>query len=101
MVTEITGRGMGEKVNIGLGDKVYVGSLVAKEEKKSFSLSSELKQVKDADVQWRRWEAAVAAMQGLLAHKMVLDRWTAEDIAEYSFKLANALVKKFKEGRDG
>lgn len=51
------------------------------------------------EVSWgtRRWEAAVAAMQGLLAHKETLDRWTVEDIADYSFRLADALVKKFKE----
>ena len=90
---------MGEKVNIGLGDKVYVGDLRQGSDL-NVSFSGKLKQVEDADVQWRRWEAAVAAMQGLLAHKETLDRWTVEDIAEYSFRLADAFVKKFKEGKN-
>lgn len=90
---------MGEKVSIGLGDKVYVGELESMKSNWGVAFSGELKQVEYADIQWRRWEAAVAAMQGLLAHKETLDRWTVEDIAEYSFKLADALVKKFKEGK--
>lgn len=48
----------------------------------------------------RHWEVAVAATQSLLTHEETLYRWTVEDIAEYSFKLANALVKKFKEEKD-
>lgn len=44
----------------------------------------------------RRWEAAVAAMQGLLARREM----GVEDIAEHSFRLANALVRKFKEKGD-
>ena len=87
---------MEEKVKIGLGDKVYVSDL-GQESGWGVTFSGELKQVEDADIQWRRWEAAVAAMQGLLAHKMTLDRWNVEDIAGYSFRLADALVKKFKE----
>lgn len=99
---------MDEKVNIGLGDKVYVGSLVAKKEKKSFSLSGELKQVEDADVQWRRWEAAVAAMQGILSNQKLYDeiveQWSDDEdlpcweaVAHESFMFAHALVEEFKK----
>lgn len=84
---------MAKKVNIGLGDEVYVGKLEQMADW-GVSFSGELKQVEDADVQWRRWEAAVAAMQGLLARREM----GVEDIAEHSFRLANALVRKFKEG---
>lgn len=47
------------------------------------------------EVSWesRRWEAAVAAMQGLLARTEM----DVEDIADYSFRLADAMVRKFKE----
>lgn len=84
---------MGEKKDY----KIFVGEFEPTKSDWGVAFSGELKQVEDADVQWRRWEAAVAAMQGLLTHKVTLDRWTAEGIADYSFRLADALVKKFKE----
>lgn len=86
---------MDEKVNIGLGNKVYIGSLKAKEENNSFSLSGELKQVEDADVQWRRWEAAVAAMQGLLAG----GARGVNSVTYNALMYADALVEEFKKER--
>jgi len=98
MVTAIIGKRMGDNVNIGLGDKIYVGELEPTKSDWGVSFTGELKQVEDADIQWRRWEAAVAAMQGLLAHKEMDVK--VEDIADYSFRLADALVKRYKEGED-
>lgn len=86
---------MGEKKDY----KIFVGEFEPTKSDWGVSFSGELKQVEDADVQWRRWEAAVAAMQGLLARKETLDRWTVKDIAYYSFSLADALVKEFKKER--
>jgi hypothetical protein len=90
---------MAQKVNIGLGDKVYVGTLEAKEgergEETSFSLSGELKQVEDADIQWRRWEAAVAAMQGLLAG----GARGVNSVTYNALMYADALVEEFKKER--
>jgi hypothetical protein len=103
---------MAQKVNIGLGDKVYVGTLEAKEgergEETSFSLSGELKQVEDADIQWRRWEAAVAAMQGILSNQKLYDeiveQWSDDEdlpcweaVAHESLVFADTLVKEFKK----
>lgn len=84
---------MAQKVNVGLGDKVYVGSLVAEEGERGFSLTSELKQVEDADIQWRRWEAAVAAMQGLLAG----GTRGINSVPYNALMYADALVEEFKK----
>lgn len=83
---------MKEKVNIGLGDKVYVGNLESTLESE-LVFSGELKQTEDADVQWRRWEAAVAAMQGLLAGGMR----GVNSVTYNALMYADALVKEFKE----
>ena len=82
---------MGEKVNIGLGDKVFVGNLESSE----LVFSGELKQVEDADVQWRRWEAAVAAMQGLLAG----GARGVNSVTYNALMYADALVEEFKKAR--
>lgn len=82
---------MKEKVNIGLGDKVFVGNLETTE----FVFSSELKQVEDADIQWRRWEAAVAAMQGLLAG----GARGVNSVTYNALMYADALVEEFKKER--
>lgn len=80
---------MAQKVNIGLGDKVFVGNLESSE----LVFSGELKQVEDADVQWRRWEAAVAAMQGLLAG----GARGVNSVTYNALMYADALVKEFKK----
>lgn len=82
---------MGEKKDY----KIFVGELEPIKSDWGVSFTGELKQVEDADVQWRRWEAAVAAMQGLLTRREMC----VEDIVNRSFRLADAMVKKFKEGR--
>lgn len=82
---------MAQKVNIGLGDKVYVGKLESIESELNFS--GELKQVEDADIQWRRWEAAVAAMQGLLAG----GARGVNSVTYNALMYADALVEKFKK----
>jgi hypothetical protein len=98
---------MGEKVNIGLGDKVYVGNLESTLESE-LVFSGELKQVEDADVQWRRWEAAVAAMQGILSNQKlyyeIVEQWSDDEdlpcweaVAYESIVFADALVKEFKK----
>ena len=100
---------MGEKVNIGLGDKVFVGDL-GQGLDWNVSFSGELKQVEDADAQWRRWEAAVAAMQGILSNQKLYDeiveQWSDnedlpcwEAVAHESLMYADALVKEFKKER--
>ena len=95
---------MGEKVKIEPGMRVeihtkdggiHLGTIsnIEKEPKVTpYAFSWE--EVEEKGWGARRWEAAVAAMQGLLTHKQM----TVEDIAEYSFRLADAMVKKFKEG---
>ena len=85
---------MKEKVNIGLGDKVFVGNLESTLESE-FVFSGKLKQVEDADMQWRRWEAAVAAMQGLLAGGARGVHTVTYDALMY----ADALVEEFKKER--
>ena len=91
----LEGKRMGEKVNIGLGDKVYVGELGPMESNWGVSFSGELKQVEDADIQWRRWEAAVAAMQGLLAG----GARGVNSVTYNALMYADALVKEFKKER--
>ena len=54
-------------------------------------------EIQEKNWESRKWEAAVAAMQGLLAHKETFNRLTVEGIVDYSFRLADAMVKKFKE----
>lgn len=83
---------MKEKVNIGLGDKVYVGDLEQMADW-GFSFSGELKQVEDTDIQWRRWEAAVAAMQGLLAG----GARGVNSVTYNALMYADALVEEFKK----
>ena len=85
---------MGEKVNIGLGDKVFVGDL-GQGLDWNVSFSGELKQVEDADAQWRRWEAAVAAMQGLLAG----GARGVNSVTYNALMYADALVEEFKKTR--
>lgn len=98
---------MAQKVNIGLGDKVFVGHLESTLESE-LAFSGELKQVEDADIQWRRWEAAVAAMQGILSNQKLYDeiaeQWSDnedlpcwEAVARESLMFADALVKEFKK----
>ena len=82
---------MGEKVNIGLGDKVFVGNL----EPTELVFSGELKQVEDVDMQWRRWEAAVAAMQGMLAG----GARGVNSVTYNALMYADALVEEFKKER--
>ena len=99
---------MGEKVKIEPGMRVEIRTNDSKvclgtirnieEEPKVTPYAFSWEEVEEKGWGARRWEAAVAAMQGLLAHKVTLDRWTAEDIVDYSFSLADAMVKKFKEG---
>lgn len=96
MVTEIIGKRMKEKVQIGLGDKVYVGKLESTLESE-LVFSGELRQIEDADIKWRRWEAAVAAMQGLLAG----GARGVNSVTSNAFMYADALVKKFKEEEYG
>lgn len=85
---------MKEKVKIA----GTISNIVEEPEVTPYTFSWE--EVKEKGWEARRWEAAVAAMQGLLTHKMTLDSWTAENVADYSFKLADALVEKFKEERN-
>lgn len=96
---------MGEKVKIEPGmrveihtpdGKIHSGTIRNIEEEPEVTpYAFSWEEVEEKGWEARRWEAAVAAMQGLLAHKeMDID---VEDIAEYSFRLADALVKKFKE----
>ena len=85
---------MAQKVNIGLGDKVYVGHLESTLESE-LVFSGELKQVEDADTQWRRWEAAVAAMQGLLAG----GARGINSVTYNALMYADALVEEFKKER--
>lgn len=85
---------MAQKVNIGLGDKFYVGHLESTLESEVV-FSGELKQVEDADIQWRRWEAAVAAMQGLLAG----GARGVNSVTYNALMYADALVEEFKKER--
>lgn len=85
---------MGEKVNIGLGDKVFIGDL-GQGSDWGVSFSGELKQVEDADIQWRRWEAALAAMQGLLAGGVR----GVNSVTYNALMYADALVEEFKKER--
>lgn len=100
---------MGEKVKIEPGmrveirtndGKVCLGTIRDIEEEPEVTpYTFSWEEVQEKNWESRKWEAAVAAMQRLLARKETLDRWTVEDIAYYSFSLADALVKKFKKER--
>lgn len=82
---------MGEKKDY----KIFVGEFEPTKSDWGVSFSGELKQVEDADVQWRRWEAAVAAMQGLLAG----GARGVNSVTYNALMYADALVKEFKKER--
>lgn len=101
---------MGEKVKIEPGMRAEirtddgrvlsgtVGSIVEEPQFTPYAFSWE--EVTEKGWEARRWEAAVAAMQGLLAHKETFNRLTVEGIVDYSFRLADALVRRFKEDKN-
>lgn len=82
---------MGEKKDYEIF--VGVGELEPTKSDWGVSFSGELKQVEDADVQWRRWEAAVAAMQGLLAG----GARGVNSVTYNALMYADALVEEFKK----
>lgn len=80
---------MGEKKDY----EIFVGEIEPTKSDWGISFSGELKQVEDADVQWRRWEAAVAAMQGLLAG----GARGVNSVTYNALMYADALVEEFKK----
>jgi hypothetical protein len=95
---------MGEKKDY----KIFVGEFEPTKSDWGVAFSGELKQVEDADVQWRRWEAAVAAMQGILSNQKlyyeIVEQWSDDEdlpcweaVAYESIVFADALVKEFKK----
>jgi hypothetical protein len=75
--------------------KIFVGEFEPTKSDWGVAFSGELKQVEDADVQWRRWEAAVAAMQGLLAG----GARGVNSVTYNALMYADALVEEFKKAR--
>lgn len=82
---------MGEKTDY----EIFIGELEPIKSDWGVSFTGELKQVEDADVQWRRWEAAVAAMQGLLAGGVR----GVNSVTYNALMYADALVEEFKKER--
>lgn len=82
---------MGEKKDY----KIFVGEFEPTKSDWGVAFSGELKQVEDADVQWRHWEAAVAAMQGLLAG----GARGVNSVTYNALMYADALVEEFKKAR--
>ena len=80
---------MGEKKDY----KIFVGEFEPTKSDWGVCFSGELKQVEDADIQWRRWEAAVAAMQGLLAG----GARGVNSVTYNALMYADALVEEFKK----
>lgn len=74
-----------------------ISNIVEEPEVTPYAFSWE--EVQEKGWEARKWEVAVAVMQRLLARKETLDSWAVEDIADYSFSLADALVKEFKKDR--
>lgn len=102
VVTEVQGgKGMKEKVKIESGTQAEIRTTDGKVHSGTIrNIEEESEVVQEKGWESRKWEAAVAAMQGLLAHKETFNRLTVEGIVDYSFRLADALVKRFKEDKN-
>lgn len=118
MVTEIIGKGMGEKVKIESGmraeirtadGKIHSGTIsniVEEPEVTPYTFSWE--DVEEKGWEARRWEVAVAAMQGILSNQKLYDeiveQWSDDEdlpcweaVAHESLMFAHALVDAFKK----
>lgn len=113
---------MGEKVKIEPGmrveihtpdGKIHSGTIRNIEEEPEVTpYTFSWEEVEEKGWETRRWEAAVAAMQGILSNQKlydeVVEQWSDDEdlpcwksVAHESLMFADALVKKFKEGGDG